>query len=200
MLLDDSSTKFKRIYVNKADLRNMWWTRGSIAQAVLWENGISKYAIFQYASEWVFDATLDIISWKILCLLAFPWIHLSASHRDAEKRSSACLNFPIMNGNSLLNVQKIDSLALIGQMRASVPAMQWDYPTSFCRSSAKSKPLTVPAALRSAVCHWDCVRVRSCRRYRWSRTASAAVRVLSELRSPSEIALVFTAIMLDVSV
>ena len=35
MLLDDSSTKFKRIYVNKANLRNMWWTRGSIAQAEL---------------------------------------------------------------------------------------------------------------------------------------------------------------------
>ena len=35
MLLDDSSTKFKRIYVNKADLRNMWWTRGNIAQAEL---------------------------------------------------------------------------------------------------------------------------------------------------------------------
>lgn len=32
---DDSSTKFKRIYVNKADLRNMWWTRGNIAQAEL---------------------------------------------------------------------------------------------------------------------------------------------------------------------
>ena len=35
MLLDDSSTIFKRIYVNKADLRNMWWTRGNIAQAEL---------------------------------------------------------------------------------------------------------------------------------------------------------------------
>ena len=136
MLLDDSSTKFKRIYVNKADLRNMWWTRGNIAQAELlaeedfiWQNkhaktinsGFlaccfmrewdSKYAIFQYASEWVCNATLDIISWNFFCFLAFPWIHLSASHRDAEKRSAACLSFPIMNGNSLLNVQKIDSLA-----------------------------------------------------------------------------------------
>ena len=35
MLLDDSSTKFKRIYVDKSDLRNMWWTRRNIAQAEL---------------------------------------------------------------------------------------------------------------------------------------------------------------------
>lgn len=35
MLLDDSSTEFKEVYVNKASLQNMWWTRGSIAQAEL---------------------------------------------------------------------------------------------------------------------------------------------------------------------
>ena len=63
-----------------------------------------------------------------------------------------------------------------------------DHPTNFCRSNARSNPLTTPSALQSAICHCPCVSVSAPRRYRWRRTASVTVRTPSPSRSPGSAA------------